>query len=184
MSTLSVRGRDFDLSLDTRVDTGRWVQVSGTLQQSRGLQWLNAEGSRVTLTSAPSEPQTETAAPPLAPPPPPEVAFSAPVQDEVDVLQTAPVRIQFSRDIDPLTLKDRVKVLYLDEEARGLGEPDTPVAVFTFQYNAASRSLEIHFTEPLVRYRTIKVQLLEGILGTDKQPLAPWTLTFRSDGAI
>ena len=186
VTNLRPRGRDFELSLDTRVDTGRWVEVSGVLQQGRGLQWINAEGSRVTLTSAPTDIVAETAREPIRVPaaPPPEVVFSAPTQDEVDVSQTGSVRIQFSRDLDPTTLKDRVKVRYLDEEARNLGEPDTPIAVFTVQWLPPNRVLEIKFTEPLVRYRTIKVDLLEGILGTDKQPLVPWTLSFKTAGAI
>jgi hypothetical protein len=116
--------------------------------------------------------------------PPPEVVFSAPTQDEGDIPQTNPVRIQFSRDLDPATLKDKVKVSYLLEEARNLGEPDVPVAVFTVQYLPANRVLEIRFTEPLMRYRTIKVDLLEGILGADKQPVAPWTLSFKTAGAL
>ncbi len=179
VTSLRPRGRDFELSLDTRVDTGRWIEVSGTLQQGHGLQWLHAEGSRVALASAPKVSETSVESIPVPAARPLEVVFSAPTQDETDVLQTSPVRIQFSRDIDPSTLKDRVRVTYLAEEARIRGEPDTPVAMFTVQYLPATRVLEIRFTEPLVRYRTIKVDLLEGIRGVDKQPLAPWTLEFR-----
>ncbi len=185
VTNLRPRGKDFELNLDTRIDTGRWVEISGTLQQGRGLQWINAEGSRVVLASAPVtttdaslEPIRVPAAPPLA------VVFSVPAQDETDVPQTGSVRIQFSRDLDPSTLKDRVRVRYLDEEARILGEPDTPTATFTVQYLPTNRVLEIRFTDALVRYRTIKVDLLQGILGTDKQPLAPWTLSFVTAGAI
>jgi len=186
VTNLRPRGRDFELSLDTRVDTGRWIEVSGILQQGRGLQWINAEGSRVALATAPKDPPPETSAEVMRVPaaPPPEVVFSAPTQDESDIPQTNPVRIQFSRDLDPATLKDRVKVSYLLEEARNLGEPDVPVAEFTVQYLPANRVLEIRFTEPLVRYRTIRVDLLEGILGADKQPVAPWTLSFRTAGAL
>ena len=185
VTNLRPRGRDFELSLDTRIDTGRWIEISGTLQQARGLQWINAEGSRVALTRAAVE--TAEAEPVPAPPArPPEVLFSVPTEGESDVPQNVAVRIQFSRDLDPSTLKDRVRVRYLDEEARLLGEPDTPVAVFTVQYQAPNRVLELKFSDPLVRYRTIKVDLLPGILGTDKQPLTPtpWTLSFVTAGAF
>ena len=185
VTNLRPRGRDFELSLDTRVDTGRWIEVSGTLQQGRGLQWLNAEGGRIAMVSPPKE--TQAAAEPVAAPPPPQapqVVFSVPVPDEADVPQSAPVRIQFSRDLDASTLKGRINVRYLREEAQNLGEPDVPVAKFTYQYTPANRVLEIRFTEPLVRYRTIKVDLAEGILGTDKQPLAPYTLSFLTGGAL
>jgi Bacterial Ig-like domain len=174
---LRPRGRDFELSLDTRIDTGRWVEVSGKLQQARGLLVLDATGSRLALR----QPPTEIPIPPqitASVAPPPEVLFSLPRQNESDVSWSTTVKIQFSRELDQSTLKDRVRVRYLDEEARALGEPDTPVARFTYQYTPANNVLEIKFTEILERYRTIKVDLLEGIRATDKQPLEPWTLTF------
>jgi len=37
ITDLRPRGRGFDLSVDARVDTGRWLQVSGTVSQERGL---------------------------------------------------------------------------------------------------------------------------------------------------
>ena len=54
----------------------------------------------------------------------------------------------------------------------------TPSAEFTTSYNTANRVLEIRFKTPLERFRTVKIDLLEGILGVDGQPLKPWTLTF------
>jgi hypothetical protein len=180
VTNLRPRGRDFELSLDTRIDTGRWVEVSGRVQQGRGLLFLDAQGRRIALATPPAE---VPVAKPIAPPslaPPPEVLFSLPIQDESDVSWSAPVRIQFSRELDQRTLKDRVRVRYLDEETRASGEPEPPAARFTLQYAPANNVLEIRFTENLVRFRTVKVELLEGILATDKQPLEPWTLTFRT----
>jgi len=43
--------------------------------------------------------------------------------------------------------------------------------------------LEIRFTKPLERFRTLKVELIEGILGTDQQPLKPWSLSFGLGGS-
>jgi hypothetical protein len=54
---------------------------------------------------------------------------------------------------------------------------------FTFQYVPATRVIELKFTKPLERFRTLKVDLVEGILGTDGQPLKPWTLTFALGGS-
>jgi hypothetical protein len=181
VTNLEPKGRDFTLSLDTRVDTGRWIEVAGTLRQGRGLQWIDAQGSRVALTKAPTEQelnadQGDQEKPP--PPPAPTVTFSAPTNDESDVRQSTTVRIQFSRDIDDKSFKDHIRVRYLDEEARANGEPDTPKVEFSLEYRAAQRVLEIKFPVPLERYRTVKVELQEGIVGTDRQPLAPWTLSF------
>ena len=176
-------GKDMELGLDARIDTGRWLTVRGTMQQSRGLLLLDAEAGSLSLAKPPTE--THTDEEPIRVPagPPPEVIFSAPTQDETDVSQGTTVRIQFSRDIDAATLKGRIKPHYLESQSVERGEPVTPPAEFTFQYSGANRVLEIKFAKPLERFRTLKVDLLEGILGTDGQPLKPWTLTFMIGGA-
>jgi Bacterial Ig-like domain len=178
---LRPRGKDFELSLDTRIDTGRWVEVSGTVQQGRGLQWIDAQGGTLKLAKPPSE--TPPEAPVSVPPgPPPEVVFSAPTDDESDVSLTTSIRIQFTRDLDPTTIKGHVKVGYLESESAARGEGVKPPVEFTTQYNAGNRVLEIRLTNPLERFRTVKVELLDGITGTDKQALKPWTLTFMTGG--
>jgi len=115
--------------------------------------------------------------------PAPEVVFSAPTEGESDVPQTSSVRIQFSRDIAQATLKGRVRAFYLESETRDRGEPVTPTAEFTTQYAGANRVLELKFTKPLERFRTLQIELQEGILGTDQQPLKPWTLSFVVGGS-
>ena len=177
-------GKDIELGLDARIDTGRWLAVRGTVQLVRGLLVLDAEAGSLTLAKPPSETHTDEEAPIRVPAgPPPEVIFSAPTQDETDVLQTTTVRIQFSRDIDPATLKGRIKPHYLESQSAERGEPVTPAAEFSFQYLGANRVVEVKFPKPLERFRTLKVDLLDGILGTDGQPLRPWTLTFMLGGA-
>jgi len=175
------RGKDFELSLDTRIDTGRWVEVSGTLRQGRGLQWLEAEPSTLKLSKAPAErPPDEPVRVTLGPPP--EVVFSAPTEDETDVLLSTVIRIQFSRDLDPASLKGHVHVKYDDKESVERGEPVTPALDFATRYLAANRELEIHFNEPLERFRHVIIALDDGVLGTDKQPLKAWTLNFNTGG--
>jgi hypothetical protein len=176
-------GKDLEFGLDARIDTGRWLSLRGTVQQVRGLLVLDAEAGSLAVAKAPTD--THTDEEPIRVPagPPPEVVFSAPTQDETDVLMTTTVRIQFSRDLDPATLKGRIKPHYLDSQSAERGEPVTPPADFTFQYAAANRVLELKFTKPLERFRTLKVDLLEGIVGTDGQPLKPWTLTFMLGGS-
>jgi hypothetical protein len=174
-------GKDLELAPDARIDTGRWLTVRGTIQQGRGLQWLDAEAGSLALAKPVTETQAVEEAVRVPAGPPPEVIFSAPTEDETDVSMTTAVRIQFSRDIDQRTLKGRIRVHYL--ESQSVGEPATPAADFTSQYLGANRVLELKFTKPLERFRTLKVDLLEGILGTDGQPLKPWTLSFALGGA-
>ena len=184
VSNMRPKTKDFDLSLDARIDTGRWLQITGILQQGRGLQWIDAEPGTLTAAKPPTETTAEHEEPIRVPAaPPPEVVFSTPTQEESDVAVTTNVRIQFSRDIDPATLKGHVRIGYLEAQTRERGEFVTPAAEFTTSYSAASRVLEIRFVKPLERFRTLKVELLEGVLGTDQQPLKPWTLMFGLGGS-
>lgn len=179
VTNIRPRGKDFELALDARIDTGRWLEVSGTLRQGRGLQWLDATAGSLTLTTPPKETPADTQVRvPAAPPP--EVVFSAPIPDETDVPLSRSVRIQFSRDIDPSTFRNRIRVAYSDGGTRDRNEPEAPTVVFTTQYLPGSRVLEIKFGNPLERFRTVTVELQDGILGTDKQQLTPWVLTFQT----
>lgn len=174
------KGKGFDLALDAKIDTGRWLEITGTVHEGRGLQWIEVGDNGIQLGKAPTEAPPPVEEPQIRVPaaPPPEVVFSAPTEEETDVALNASVRIQFSRDIKAATLKGNVRAVYLESETVQRGEPTTPTAEFTTQYNAANRVLEMKFTKPLERFRTLKVELGDGILGTDDQPLKPFTLTF------
>ena len=184
VANIQPRGRDFDLGLDARIDTGRWLEVTGTLQQGRGLQWLEAEAGSLKVVKPPAEttavPEPQVRVPAA---PPPEVIFSAPIQDETDVSASSSVRIQFSRDVNPATLKGRIRAQYLGGATATSGGPSPLKAEVTTEYRPASRVLEIRFAQPLEPFRTVQVDLLDGILGTDLQPLAEWTLTFMTGGS-
>src|SRR5262245_55617566 len=176
-------GKDFELALDSRLDTSRWLTVQGSMKQARGLQWLEAEAGTLAFAKPPTETTTDDEPVRVPAGPPPEVVFSAPTEDETDVMVSTTVRIQFSRDIDQATLKGHIRARYLESQTVERREPTTPAAELTSQYNPSGRVLEIRFTKPLERFRTLKVDLLEGILGTDGQALKPWTLTFSLGGS-
>jgi hypothetical protein len=176
-------GKDLELGLDARIDTGRWLSIRGTVQQGRGLLWLDAEAGSLALAKPPTDTVTEDEPVRVAMGPPPEVVFSAPTQDETDVLMGTTVRIQFSRDLAPATLKNHIHAGYLLAQSVERGEPTPPPADFTFQYSAFNRVLELKFTHPLERFRTVKIELIDGILGTDGQAMKPWTLTFETGGS-
>jgi hypothetical protein len=178
------KGKGFNLSLDARIDTGRWLDITGVVRMGRGLEWLDVGGDGIQLGKAPTDtPPADTEPIRVSAAAPPEVVFSTPTQDETDVSMGTGVRIQFSRDIDQSTIKGHIRVRYLESQTVERGEPTTPTAEFSTQYNAASRVLELKFTKPLERFRTIRIELGSDILGTDKQPLKPWTLSFDLGGA-
>ena len=104
VTNMRPKGKDFELAVDARIDTKRWLEVTGTLQQGRGLQWLDGKDGSIRLAQAPKEaPEEVTVSVPTFPPP--EVVFSTPTRDETDVSVSTKIRIQFSRDIDPASLK-------------------------------------------------------------------------------
>ena len=177
------KGKGFNFSLDSRLDSGRWLEVTGTLKAGRGLEWIEVAPDGIQLGKAPTDnPPAETEQVRIAPAPRPEAVFSTPTQDETDVSMSTIVRIQFSRDIDQATLKGHVKAHYIEAQTIEKGEPVTPPIDFTTQYTAATRVLELRFTKPLERFRTVHIDLTDEVLGTDKQALQPWTLSFDTGG--
>ena len=173
------RGRGFTFDLNSRLDTRRWLEVSGVVKEDRGIIWIVAE--ELTETS----PQAEKVAEPITsavPTIPPEVLFSAPTQDETDVPLDTTVRVQFSRDLDPSTLKAGVRVSYSAAQATERGEPQAPPLEVKASYNKGTRVMELTFAEPLERFRTVTVSLTEEIKGTDGLPLKPYSVTFTLGG--
>lgn len=170
------KGKDFELALDARIDTGRWLEVTGVLQQGRGLQWIDGEEASLKLAKAPEADPAEAAPIRVPAAPPPEVIFSAPTDGETEVESARVLRIQFSRDLVPASLRGRLRVEYVP--SGGTPGAPTPVTDFATEYRGAARVLEVKFTKPLEPFRTVRVTFAEGVVGTDQQPLKPWTLTF------
>ena len=174
------KGRGFQFDTQSRIDTHRWLEVSGVVRQARGLVYIEVQDLTETKAVADDVPAEAVAAP--AAPIPPEVVFSTPTQDETDVALTTHVRIQFSRDIDPPTFKGHVNVTYSGVQASERGEPQAPGLTAQLRYDPGTRVLDIGFSAPLERFRTVIVELADGIKGTDGAPLKPWRLTFSLGG--
>jgi hypothetical protein len=179
---LRPRGKGFNLNPGARVDTGNWLEATGIVKEGKGLVWIEAQQ----LASAkPTLEMRNEETPPIAQMgPAPEVIFSDPGEDELDVTLKAPIRIQFSRDMNPDSFKERVRWSFAAGEAVAgaatLREaPRTP----QFKYDRARRALEISFgLDEAVPYREVTVELLDGIAATDGAKLKPWTLTFAFGG--
>jgi hypothetical protein len=171
---LRPRGRGFDLDVDRRIDSNRWLEVTGTVVLERGL--VRIAVTRLAAAVAPSEaPAVPEAAGTLIPPAPLEVVFFAPSDGEVDVRPSATVRIQFSRGVTESTLAGRVEASYQGAAA------GSALALKT-TYDAANRAIEIRFNGPLEEFRTVSVRLLDGIKAFDGGALKPWSLSFSVGG--
>lgn len=174
------RADGVDLRVDRRMDTGRWLEVRGDVRTARGLVWI--EALDVKGAAAVTEVEEEETVVPLLPAPSPTVVFSAPTSNELDVSPTATVRVQFSRDMAADSFKGNVHVRYLSAESAERGEAQPPPLPVVATYDTGRRVLELKFATPLERFRTVEVELGDGILSTDDRPLAPWALRFTVGG--
>ena len=173
------RGEGFELDVMARVDTGRWLQVTGVVSGTNRL--LEIEASEIAQVERP----TVVAAPTLAedrtePGPSPEVIFSTPTQDDTGVATAALVRFQFSRDMDPKSFDDHVEIDYF---GAATSASENTGLEFTVEYRARNRVLNVTLTEPFKAYSTIEVTLSEGALATDGAALVPHTLRFSTGGS-
>ena len=176
VTDLRPRGRGFDLSVDARVDTGRWLQVTGVVAQDRGL--VTITGTTVAAATAPeAEPVEEEAAPPPPPLETAEVVFSSPYEGETDVPVASSVRIQFSRGIDPKSIDGQIRVSYAGGPPEG-----APPLEFQHTYDGGTRAIELKFAQPFERFRTLRIELLEGLKAFDGAPVRPTTITFSAGG--
>ena len=168
ITQLRPRGRGFELDINARVDTSRWLEISGVVRRKGGLVWI--EGMMVEQTQAVTEAVSSPAAAVPVQGPPAKVVFSLPTHDEIDVDPGVVVKVQVSRDLDPATISDRIRVSYM---GTGGAAP-----AFQASHAKGSRVLEIRFKAPLERFRTVVIELLEGMKTPDGAPVEPYTLRF------
>jgi hypothetical protein len=168
------RGKGFNLDVDARVDTGHWLQVSGTVREGHGLVWI--EATQVALGKPDLDFHIEAPPPPVVGPSP-EVIFSDPEDGEIDVPLKKVIRLQFSRDINPDSLKGNVRWHYADSHE------ELPQAKLSARYERATRSVEIRVdADDLVRYKNVVLELGDAVAATDGARLKPWTITFGFGG--
>ncbi len=173
VTDLRPRGRGFDLSVDAKVDTGRWLQVSGTVVLDRGL--VTLLGTTVATAEAPDvePPAEEEPAPAVLETA--EMIFSSPTDGDINVPLDGSVRFQFSRGLDPASIEGQIRATYVgDAPADGSNQP----LEFKYAYDLGTRAIEIRFATPLDRFRTVKVELLDGMKAFDGAPVAPSSIAF------
>jgi hypothetical protein len=173
---LRPRGKGFSLDIGARVDTGTWLEISGIVREGKGLVWV--EGQQVAISKPTIETKNAETPPILQMGPAPEVIFSDPGEGETDVPLRAPIRLQFSRDMNPESFKGRVRWAF-SGAAASPSNPGETERHPQFKYDGARRSLEIRIApDDSASYRTVIVELTEGIAATDGAALKPWQLSF------
>ena len=90
--------------------------------------------------------------------------FSSPTDGETDVAVAGAIRIQFSRGLNEPSLAGRLRVSYV-------GAPRQPDAGLPFQttYDGANRAVVLRMAQPLEAFRTVKVEILDGLKGVRRR---------------
>ena len=174
------KGDGFDFDVMARVDTNRWLQVTGVVAGGDRLTTIEAE--RLTSVERPAPAAARREAPRPEPGLPAEVIFSAPTQDDDGVALGALVRFQFSRDMAPDSFEGSVRAAYVGAAGAGnaAGAGTLELAV---EYLPRNRVLNVQFAEPLLPYRPVAVTLGDGIEAVDGAALVPYTLRFATGGS-
>lgn len=175
------KGDGFELDVQARIDTGRWLEVTGTVRVHEGMVVLDAGTIRL---AEPDESQTPPPATRVARQPgaPPEVIFSTPFEGDTNIPTDTRVRIQFSRDMSADSFEGRVDVAYSGAGAPAVtGQGANSGAIeFSVEYRGRNRVLDIQFAEPLEAFTRLTVTLLDGVTARDGAPLPSYSLSFFS----
>ena len=163
------KGSGWELDAGLRRDTGKWIEVIGVAETMGGVTYLKAE--RVALTTAPSA--TAEAAPPPPPPErpkvPPVVVFTLPLDGDREVPADTRFVVQFSKDMDESSFKDRVRVRYVGPRLPGDREFDG----VKLSYDGGRRALTVDPGDVLRAGRRVELVLLPGIVDTEGLTLEP-----------
>jgi hypothetical protein len=178
VTNLRPRGSGFDLDVNRRVDSDKWIEVTGTIVRERGL--VSLEATKLTLAKAPqaTEAPAESAAPPT-PLEPVQVVFSSPSDGETDVSVAGAIRIQFSRGLNEKTMTGQLRVSYVGVAAAAGADAGLQ---FHASYDGANRALVLKMAQPFEAFRTVKVEILDGLKAFDGAPVTPWSVTFSVGG--
>lgn len=165
------KGSGWSLDAGLKRDTGKWLQVMGRVRVRAGV--VTLEALDLVLSKAPGPRVAAEARPEPTPPPPPKprrpivVVFSLPIDGERDVPSDTVFQVQFSRDMDEASLRDRVLFRYAGRPQPG----DNALDAVRFSYDGGLRTLQVDPGDLLRPGRVVELVLLPGIVDIDGSPL-------------
>jgi hypothetical protein len=161
------KGDGFELDRSSKADAGRWVEVVGRPVSRRGITWIQAV--RVAMATAPPPVVQAQPAAPQRPPAPPVVVFAMPVDGDAEVAADSRFTVQFSKDMDESSFRQRVVLRYAGPTPR----EHQPIPNMTFTYDGGRRTLIVDPGLSLAAHRRLELLLLPGIVDSEGVPLAP-----------
>jgi hypothetical protein len=174
------KGPGWSLDPSLRRDSGKWLQVTGRVLV--GEKAVTIEATDVVLSKAPSaHPQAQAQAPPPPPPrpaKPPVVVFSMPLDGEREVPPDSIFQVQFSKDMDESSFRDRVVFRYAGRPQPG----DNALDARRIAYDLGRKTLQVDPGDLLRPGRVVELLLLPGIVDLDGLPLE--TRPGKNPGAV
>jgi hypothetical protein len=163
------KGPGWAFDADLKRDTGKWLQVTGRVSTEKGV--VTIEAVDLSLTKQPGP--AVTAAQPPPPPPPrrkkvPVVVFSLPLDGEREVAPNTVFQVQFSKDMEETSFKDRVLLRYAGRPQPG----DRDLDAVKISYDGGLRTLKVDPGDLLRPGRVVELLLLPGIVDLDGTPLS------------
>ena len=162
------KGPGWTFDADLKRDTGKWLQVTGRVATEKGV--VTLEAVDVAITKEPG-PALQAAQPPTPPPQrpkkPPVVVFSLPLDGEREVPVSTVFLVQFSRDMEESSFKDRVVLRYAGRAQPG----DRDLDAVKVSYDLGLRALKIDPGDLLRPGRVVEILLLPGIVDLDGMAL-------------
>jgi hypothetical protein len=163
------KGSGWSLDASLKRDTGKWLQIMGRVRVRNGVVTLQALD---VILSKPPDLRVAAVPEPTPPPPPrpkrpPVVAFSLPIDGERELAPDTVFQVQFSRDMDEASLKDRVLLRYAGRPQPG----DNSLDAMRINYDGGLRTLQIDPGDLLRPGRIVELVLLPGIVDIDGMPL-------------
>lgn len=168
------KGDGFELDLQARLDTGRWLEVTGSVRVHQGMAIIDAGTIRLAEPAEKADRPVRQERRQVGPPP--EVIFSTPFDGDTDIPTDTRVRVQFSRDMAEESFEGQVQIEYGNTVTDGA----PPFVEFAIEYHGRNRVLELSLVKPLEPYTEYRVDLLNGVTASDGIALAPWSLSFFS----
>ena len=163
------KGPGWNLDAGLKRDTGKWLQVTGRVRVNGRVVTLQALD--VVLSKAPSAAAQAQAPPPPPPPPrpkkPPVVVFGLPLDGERDIPPDTVFQVQFSKDMEESSFKDRVVFRYAGRPQPG----DNALDAVRVTYDGGLRTLRVDPGDLLRPGRVVELLLLPGIVDLDGLPL-------------
>jgi hypothetical protein len=165
------KGDGFSLDASLKRDTGKWMDVVGRVATVGSVVYIQA--ASVALGTAPHDAVVAQASPTPPPPEkpkvPPVVVFALPLDGDREVPRAIRFQVQFNKDMNEESFKERVVLRYAGRPQPG----DREFTAVRLTYDGGHRALVVDPGDVLRAGRVVELLLLPGIVDMDGMPLEP-----------